>query len=138
MSAIWILIAVVHANAWLFPAPSDKHGWGLRIRLANTHRCYLSMESVDQDTFAILLINRDKDGQKHVTLKNPAMSVIWKAPSCGLVANLFPARWKTEVAFRAFRRRIWSLGGSHQRHSDSVTSATVNLKSRGNMNFGCH
>ncbi len=69
MSAISLLLAVVYANAWLFPTPTDKWGWGLRIRMLESHEPYLVKENLEQRRLAIALINQSVEGRECIPLE---------------------------------------------------------------------
>jgi len=62
-------MTLLNAVAWLFPSPSDKLGWGLRVRTPAWNQTYLAGEDVEQGRFAIVLINQAMDEQKHVPLE---------------------------------------------------------------------
>ena len=67
MSAIWILIAVVNINAWLFPAPPDKDGWGLRVHNCSVCGPYVT-ETISHFRFTVTLINFSKETRTHDAL----------------------------------------------------------------------
>ncbi len=69
MSAICFLIAVVNANAWFLPAPTDKVGWALRVRTSENPRLFLAEESIEHREVEIVLINRSKTTREYTTLK---------------------------------------------------------------------
>ena len=69
MSAIWILIAVVHANAWVFPAPTDKDGWGLRVHNCSVRGPYVT-ETITHFRFTVTLINFSKETRTHDALED--------------------------------------------------------------------
>lgn len=71
MSTIWILLAVVNANAWLFPIPTDKFGWGLRVRTLDFNQPYLAHENIEHHEVEIALINRSKEIREYLL---PGMS----------------------------------------------------------------
>jgi hypothetical protein len=67
MSAIWFIIAVVHANAWLMPGPHDKDGWGLRVHNCSVRGPYVA-ETISHFRFTVTLINFSKETRTHDAL----------------------------------------------------------------------
>ncbi len=69
MGTIWLLLAVLNASAWFFPAPIDKLGWVLRVRPLDIHRDYLAQEDMSLYSLAVVLINRSSEARQHIPLK---------------------------------------------------------------------
>jgi len=68
MGAIWLLLAVLNANAWLLPSPADKLGWGLRVSTLKLHQPFLAEERVEFGGFELVLINQSKDMRQCIRL----------------------------------------------------------------------
>lgn len=65
MIALWV---VVNAVGWLLPAPTDKLGWGLRIRPVELHQSYLAWESIEWTPLIVVLMNQSKEERKYLLL----------------------------------------------------------------------
>ena len=69
MSFAWLLVTSVSAVAWLFPSPSDKVGWGLRVRSQNLSQPFLTRESLLGGGFEVGLINQSTEVRKYIPLE---------------------------------------------------------------------
>lgn len=67
MSAV--VLAVVNATVWLLPTPTDKLGWGLRVRLLALHQPYLAKEDVHRYGVVVALINQSKEERQYLYLE---------------------------------------------------------------------
>ncbi len=66
MNTIWLLLAVVNANAWLFPNPADKFGWGLRIQPRLLGNPFLAREDIGRGGYVVALTNQS-DAKREFT-----------------------------------------------------------------------
>jgi hypothetical protein len=105
MIALWIGVAA-SAVGWLLPIPTDKLGWGLRVRPLEYHQPYLAREYIEQHRLTVVLINQSKEERKYLLLdlagKSGDLKTTIIQPSGNplrshfhaTLAILFEERWK--------------------------------------------
>jgi len=69
MNPAWLLVPVLSAMTWMFPSPSDKSGWGLRMQTQSVCQPFLTRESIWQGRLEVMLINQTKDERKYIPLE---------------------------------------------------------------------
>lgn len=72
MRMVWLLVIPVGAIAWMIPAdkpaPTEKLGWGLRLRPLEFHEPYLVTESIAHNQLEIVLINQSEEMRQYTPL----------------------------------------------------------------------